>query len=137
MGGVFLAGYVAMIGVATFLLKYAMKDLSAYQLNFLMAIGMVVTGTPALWLAERTFALPRNALPLGAAIGLMMAIGSILYVLALSRLPAGLTAVIAVSYVVVVLVLSRLVLHERLDALKIVGLALTIVGVAVLSFKTQ
>lgn len=37
MGALFLAGYIGTVGVATFLLQYAMKDLSAYQINFLMA----------------------------------------------------------------------------------------------------
>jgi drug/metabolite transporter (DMT)-like permease len=136
MGAFFLAGYIAMVGVATFLLKYAMKDLSAYQLNLLMGIGMLVTGVPALWLAEGTLAIPRRALPLGALTGLLMAIGSISYVLALAKLPAGLAAAAGTSYVVVVIVLARVFLHESLDAVKVLGLLLTLTGVALLSFKS-
>lgn len=136
MGAFFLAGYIAMVGVATFLLKYAMKDLSAYQLNLLMGIGMLVTGVPALWLAEGTLAMPRRALPLGALTGLLMAIGSISYVLALAKLPAGLAAAAGTSYVVVVVVLARVFLHESLDAVKVLGLLLTLTGVALLSLKS-
>ena len=136
MGAVFLAGYIAMVGVATFLLKYAMKDLSAYQLNLLMGIGMLLTGVPALWLAEGTLAMPKRALPLGALAGLLMAIGSISYVLALAKLPAGLAAAVGTSYVVVVIILARVFLHESLDAVKILGLLLTLAGVALLSFKS-
>ena len=135
MGAVFLIGYIGLVGVATFLLKYTMKDLSAYQLNFLMSIGMLVTAVPALWLAERSFAIPRKGLPLGALAGLMMAVGSILYVLALSKLPAGLTAAVATTYVVVAIVLSWLILNEEMDAVKIAGLALTLSGVALLSTR--
>ncbi len=42
-GFVFLLGYIVMIGVASFLEKFSMKQLNPYQINFLMAIGMVVT----------------------------------------------------------------------------------------------
>jgi drug/metabolite transporter (DMT)-like permease len=134
MGPLYLTGYVAEIGVATFLLKYVCGDLSPYQINFLMGLGMVVIGVPALLIADRTFALPRARLPLGITVGLLMAAGSILYVLAISKLPVGLASAIATSYVVVVVVLLRIVLDESLTPMKIVGLALTLVGVALLSY---
>ena len=134
MGALFLAGYIAAIGVATFLLKYVSDDLSPYQINFLMAAGMVVIGVPAVLIADGTLAMPRARLPLGITIGLLMAAGSILYVLAVSKLPVGLASAIATSYVVVVVVLSRLVLDESLTPVKIVGLVLTVVGVALLSY---
>lgn len=124
-----------MVGVATFLLKYAMKDLSAYQLNLLMGIGMLFAGVPAVLIAEGTLALPRRGLPLGALTGLLMAVGSILYVLALAELPAGLASAVGTTYVVIVAMLSRVVLHESFDAVKVLGLILTVAGVALLSFK--
>ncbi len=43
----FLVGYVVLIGTASFLEKFSMKQLNPYQINFLMAIGMVITATPA------------------------------------------------------------------------------------------
>jgi drug/metabolite transporter (DMT)-like permease len=134
MGALYLAGYIVSIGVATFLLKYVSDDLSPYQINFLMAVGMIVIGVPALLVAERTLALPRAGLPLGGLVGLLMAAGSILYVLAIAELPVGLASAIATSYVVLVVVLSRIVLHESLSAAKVLGLALTIGGVALLSY---
>jgi hypothetical protein len=42
----FLSGYVVMVGVASFLEKFSMKQLNPYQVNVLTAIGMTVT---ALW----------------------------------------------------------------------------------------
>jgi drug/metabolite transporter (DMT)-like permease len=51
-----------------------------------------------------------------------MALGSISYVLALSKLPVGTAAAISTSYVVLVVVLSRLFLGETLSWLKIGGL---------------
>jgi drug/metabolite transporter (DMT)-like permease len=137
MGWVFLWGYVILIGVATFLMKYAMKDLSPYQINFLMAIGMLVTGVPALLIADKTLKIPTKGLALGGGLGLMMAVGSILYLLALNKLPAGLVAVIAISYVVIVIVLSAVVLHERFDALKVLGVLLTVIGVAILTLRSS
>lgn len=50
-------GCVATIGAATFLLKCAIRDLGPYQVNPLMAVGMVVTGVPALWIAKGSLAI--------------------------------------------------------------------------------
>jgi drug/metabolite transporter (DMT)-like permease len=134
MGALFLAGYVVVIGVATFLLKYVSDDFSPYQINLLMGAGMVVIGVPALWLAEGTLALPRTRLPLAALVGGLMAVGSIFYVLAISKLPVGLASAIATSYVVIVLALSWVVLHESMSIPKLIGAALTLAGVALLSW---
>ena len=79
----FLLGYIVMVGVASFLEKFSMRQLSPYQINFLMAIGMLVTAIPALWIKEGSLAVPAKALPLGAPIGLLMAVGSICFVLSL------------------------------------------------------
>lgn len=95
MGYLFIIGYVLLIGVATFLMKVSLKALSPYQLNFLMGIGMLLTGIPALLIAHRTFKMPTKELPMGLLIGIMMATGSILYVLALNKMPASIAAVLA------------------------------------------
>ncbi len=134
-GFVFLLGYIVMVGVASFLQKFAMKDLSAYQINFFMFIGMLLTAIPALLLAERTLAIPLSALPLGMTIGLLMALGSLSYVLAIARLPVGLAATVAASYLLVVVLLSWLFLDEPMSALKITGIVLTVIGVAILSVE--
>jgi drug/metabolite transporter (DMT)-like permease len=136
MAALFLAGYIVLVGVATFLMKYAMKDFTPYQVNFVMAIGMLVTAVGALLAADRSFAFQRKGLALLSAIGVLMGIGSVLYALALNKLPAGLAAAVATSYVVVVIALSRIVLQEHFDVPKIIGLALTLSGVALLSFKS-
>jgi drug/metabolite transporter (DMT)-like permease len=136
VGALFLAGYVVTIGVATFLLKYVSDDFSPYQINFLMALGMVLIGVPALLIGDGTLALPRQRLGLAALVGLLMAAGSVLYVLALQKLPVGPASAIATSYVVIVVVLSWVVLHESITPAKVAGLVLTLAGVAVLSFVT-
>lgn len=134
-GYAFLAGYVVMVGVASFLQKFGMKQSNPYQINFLMAAGMLVTAVPALWVTQGNLTVPAKALPLGAPIGLLMALGSISYVLALSKLPVGTAAAISTSYVVMVVVLSRVFLGETLSWLKIAGILLTTVGVALISLE--
>src|SRR5215208_6719232 len=106
IGYLFLAGYIVLVGAATFLVKLTMDTLNPYQINFLMALGMAATAVPALWLTQGSLSVPTHALPLGAPIGLMMALGSICFVLALSYLPVGSTTAISTSYVVLVVVLS-------------------------------
>src|SRR3989449_4496637 len=85
----FLFGYIVLVGTASFLEKFSMKQLNPYQVNFLMAIGMAVTAVPALWIKQGSLRVPTKSLPLGAPIGLLMALGSISFVLALSELPVG------------------------------------------------
>jgi len=133
----FLAGYVVMVGVASFLEKFSMKQLNPYQVNFLMAIGMAVTAIPALWIKQGSLRVPTGALPLGAPIGLLMALGSICFVLALAKLPVGMATAISTSYVVLVFFLSWLLLHESMSWMKIAGTILTIGGVVLLSWEQK
>lgn len=135
MGYLFVLGYVLIIGLATFLMKVSLKSLSPYQLNFLMAIGMFITGVPALLIAHRTFKMPSKELPLGLLIGVMMATGSILYVLAFNKLNASVAAVLATTYVLLVILLSWIFLKESMDMVKILGLGLTFLGIAILTLR--
>lgn len=136
MGYVFITGYILLIGIATFLMKVKLKVLTPYQLNFLMGIGMLVTGLPALWLAQRSFKIPTRELPVGILIGLAMAGGSLLYTLALNKLSASVASVLAGTYVVVVILLSWLFLKESFDLIKFAGLALTFAGVLLLTYRS-
>jgi drug/metabolite transporter (DMT)-like permease len=133
----FLLGYIVMVGVASFLEKFSMKQLNPYQVNFLMAIGMAVTAVPALWIKQGSLTVPTKALPLGAPIGLLMALGSICFVLALAKLPVGMAAAISTSYVLVVVLLSWFFLNETFTWIKTAGIALTIAGVALLSWQQK
>lgn len=136
MGYIFVLGYVVLVGVATFLMKTSLKSLSPYQLNFLMGIGMLITGIPALLIAQRSFKLPIKELPIGIAIGTMMAVGSILYVLALDKLPASVASVLAATYVGVVIILSWLILKESFDLIKVIGILFTFIGALLLTYKS-
>lgn len=102
-----------------------------------MAIGMLVTAVPALWIKQGGLMVPIKSLPLGVPIGLLMALGSISYVLALSKLPVGTAAAVSTSYVVLVVLLSLIFLGESLSWMKVVGILLTIVGVALLSWEQK
>jgi drug/metabolite transporter (DMT)-like permease len=132
-GFLFLVGYIFMVGVASFLQKFAMKELSPYQLNFFMFVGMLLTAIPALFLAQRSLAVPAPSIPLGLTIGLLMALGSLSYVLAISRLPVGVAATLASSYLLVVVALSFVFLQEPMTPIKLAGILLTVSGVAILS----
>lgn len=136
MGYVFVVGYILLVGVATFLMKVSMKTLTPYQLNFLMGIGMLVTGIPALLIAQHSFKLPSKELPIGILLGIMMALGSLLFVLALHYLTASVASVLAATYVAVVVILSWSFLKEHFDVVKILGLFLTFVGALLLTFRS-
>ena len=131
----FLLGYIVLIGVASFLEKFSMKQLNPYQVNFLMAIGMAVTAVPALWIKQGSLTVPAKALPLGAPIGLLMALGSISFVLALSKLPVGMATGISTSYVLLVILLSWTILDESMNWMKIAGALMTLGGVTLLSWQ--
>ncbi len=118
------------------MMKVSLKHLSPYQLNFLMGIGMLLTGIPALLIAHKSFKLPPKEIPAGFLIGTMMALGSILFVLALNKLSVSVASVLAATYVVVAIVLSWLVLKESFDAVKVLGLILTFSGAALLVYKS-
>ena len=133
----FLLGYIVLVGTASFLEKFSMKQLNPYQVNFLMAIGMAVTAVPALWIKQGNLNVPTKALPLGAPIGLLMALGSISFVLALAELPVGMATGISVSYVLLVMLLSWMFLHESMSLMKISGALLILIGVALLSWQQK
>lgn len=136
MGYAFVLGYIVLVGIATFLMKVSLKSLSPYQLNFLMGLGMLITGIPALLIAHKTFKMPMKEVPIGLLIGTMMAIGSILYVLALNKLSASVASVLAATYVAVVIVLSWLVLKESFDFIKVLGIILTFAGALLLTYRS-
>ncbi|MGH9856391.1 MAG: EamA family transporter [Acidobacteriota bacterium] len=136
MGYIFVGGYILLVGVATFLMKVSLKNLSPYQLNFLMGIGMMVTGIPALLIAHKSFKMPAGEVPMGFLIGSMMAIGSILYVLALNKLSVSVASVLAATYVAVAILLSWLFLKESFDAIKVLGIALTFIGALLLTWRS-
>ena len=136
MGYFFILGYIVFVGVATFLMKVGLKTMTPYQMNFLMGIGMLITGIPALLLAQKSFKLPSKEIPMGLLIGVMMSIGSIFFVLAVNKLPVSIASVLAATYVALVVVLSWIFLKESFDAIKILGIILTFAGALLLTYRS-
>lgn len=136
MGYLFILGYILIVGVASFLMKVSLKSISPYQLNFLMGVGMLITGIPALLIAHKTFRISPKELPLGLLIGVMMASGSLLYVLAFNKLAASVAAVLATLYVAVIVILSWIFLKEGFDLVKVLGLVLAFIGTALLTLRS-
>jgi drug/metabolite transporter (DMT)-like permease len=136
VGILFIAGYILLVGIATFLMKVGLKTLSPYQMNFLMGIGMLLTGIPALLLAQKSFKIPSREVPLGIIIGIMMAGGSIFFVLAVNKMSVSIASVLAATYVAVVVILSWIFLKESFDAIKLLGIALAFAGALLLTYKS-
>ncbi len=136
IGYAFVAGYILLVGAATFLMKVGLKTLSPYQLNFLMGIGMLLTGIPALLIAHRSFKMPAKELPLGIVIGILMAAGSIFFVLSFSKLSASVASVLATLYVLVVILLSWVFLKEGFDLIKILGIGFALIGAGLLVYRS-
>jgi drug/metabolite transporter (DMT)-like permease len=136
-GVIFLFGYILFLGIGTFLQKLSMKELSPYQLHFLISLGMIITAVPILLFQQKSFAIPAKGILLGSSVGLLFALGSFLFTLSLSKLPVGIATAISLSYLLVVLLLSALFLKETITPVKIVGIMFTLVGVIMLTFQTQ
>lgn len=117
-------------------MKVGLKTMTPYQMNFLMGIGMLITGIPALLLAQRSFKMPAKEIPMGLAIGIMMSIGSIFFVLSMNKLPASVASVLAATYVTVVIILSWIFLKESFDAIKVLGIILTFAGALLLTYRS-
>lgn len=47
-----LAVYIASIGVATYLMKVALSDLTAFQINLLMGLAMLGVSVPAVLIGD-------------------------------------------------------------------------------------
>jgi drug/metabolite transporter (DMT)-like permease len=133
LGIIFLATYIIAVGVGSFLQKFVMGKVTPYQLEVITAIGMFCVSVPALLFAQKSLNLPIKEAPLSLLVGLLFAIGSFVYVLAVSRLPVNVAAPVSTGYVVIAVVLSTLFLKEPITLLKGIGIILTVVGVAILS----
>lgn len=134
-GVTFLLGYILLLGLGTFLQKLSLKELTPYQLHFLISLGMIFTAIPILLFQQKSLAFPQKGILIGSSVGLLFALGSFTFTLALSKMPAGAATAISLSYVLVVTALSTVFLKEPITLTKVIGIVLTIIGVAILSYK--
>ena len=132
-GLIFLAIYIFVVGTGSFLQKFVMGKVSPFQLEVITAIGMFVVSVPALLIAQKNLHIPFQSAPLALLVGLFFAIGSFVYVLAVSKLPVGIAAPVSTGYIVLAVALSAIFLKEPITFQKGVGILMTIVGVAILS----
>jgi len=129
----YVAVYVVLVGIASFIESPVGARLGALQLNVLIRIGSLAAGVAAL-IAVHGLALPSGpAVLAGLGIGLITGVGSICYCLALDSMPVSLVVTFSNLYIVITILLGVVVLGEPLTALKVAGLACTLVGVLVLA----
>ena len=129
----YVAIYVVLAGVASFIEQPAGRGFGAFQLNALIRAGSLAAAVVALVVAHG-FVIPAHSYLLaGLGIGLLTGAGSILYCVGLGYLPVSLVVTLSNLYIVITVVLGILILHEPVTVLKIVGLTCTIAGVLVLA----
>jgi transporter family protein len=129
----YVAVYVVLVGVASFIESPVGRGLGAFQLNALIRFGSLAAAVVAL-VAAHGLTLPAAGPVLaGLGIGLLTGVGSFFYCFALDYLPVASVVTFANLYIAITTLLGIVVLGEPLTALKLTGLACTIVGVALLA----
>ena len=128
----YVAVYVLLVGVASFIEEPAGRGFRVIQLNALIRAGSLAAAAVALVFAHG-FAFPATSYLLaGLGIGLITGAGSILYCYGLNCLPVSLVVTLSNLYIVITIVLGIVVLHEPVTVLKIAGLTCTMAGVLIL-----
>jgi len=129
----YVAVYVALVGVASFVEKPAGRGFGAFQLNALIRVGSLAAAAVALAFGHGLAFPAASYLLAGLGIGLLTGAGSILYCFGLDYLPVSLVVTLSNLYIVVTIVLGIAVLHEPVTVLKIAGLACILAGVHALA----
>ena len=128
----YVAIYVVLAGVASFIEMPAGRGFGAFQLNALIRAGSLAAAAVALVFAHGFVFPAASYLLAGLGIGLLTGAGSMLYCFGLDYLPVSLVVTLSNLYIVITIVLGIVVLHEPVTVLKIVGLTCTVAGVLVL-----
>jgi drug/metabolite transporter (DMT)-like permease len=129
----YVAVYVVLVGVASFIESPVGRGYGAFQLNALIRSGSLVAAVVALVVAHG-FALPGVRASLaGLGIGLLTGVGSFFYCFSLDYLPVSLVVTFSNLYIVITTLLGIVALGEGVTALKISGVACTVAGVVLLA----
>jgi drug/metabolite transporter (DMT)-like permease len=128
----YVAIYVALVGIASFIEKPTGRGFGAFQLNALIRVGSLAAAAVALVFAHGLAFPTASYLLAGLGIGLLTGAGSLLYCFGLDCLPVSLVVTLSNLYIVITIVLGIVVLHEPITVLKIAGPACTIAGVLLL-----
>lgn len=129
----YVAVYVVLVGIASFIERPVGRGFGAFQLNALIRLGSLAAGAAALFTVHGITLPVGPSLLAGLGIGLITGVGSICYCLSLDYLPVSLVVTFANLYIVITILLGVFVLGEPVTALKIAGLAGTLAGVLVLA----
>src|SRR5260370_23687860 len=128
----YVAIYVALVGVASFIEQPAGRGFGAFQLNALIRVGSLAAAAVALIFAHGLAFPATSYLLAGLGIGLLTGAGSMLYCFGLDYLPVSLVVTLSNLYIVITIVLGIVVLHEPVTVLKIAGLTCIMAGVLIL-----
>ncbi len=128
----YVAIYVALVGVASFIEQPAGRGFGAFQLNALIRAGSLAAAAVALIFAHGLAFPATSYLLAGLGIGLLTGAGSMLYCFGLGYLPVSLVVTLSNLYIVITIVLGIVVLHEPVTVLKIAGLTCIMAGVLIL-----
>ena len=128
----YVAVYVLLVGVASFIEKPAGRGFGAFQLNALIRAGSLAAAAVALVFAHGLAFPATSYLLAGLGIGLITGAGSMLYCFGLDYLPVSLVVTLSNLYIVITIVLGIVVLHEPVTVLKIAGLTCIMAGVLIL-----
>jgi drug/metabolite transporter (DMT)-like permease len=128
----YVAIYVALAGIASFIEKPAGRGFGAFQLNALIRAGSLAAAAALVFGHGLVFPAASYLLA-GLGIGLLSGVGSMLYCFGLDYLPVSLVVTLSNLYIVITIVLGIVVLHEPVTVLKIAGLTCIIAGVLVLA----
>src|SRR5260370_30015024 len=129
----YVAIYVALVGVASFIEKPAGRGFGAFKLNALMRVGSLAAAAVALVFAHGLAFPATSYLLAGLGIGLLTGAGSILYCFGLDYLPVSLVVRLSNLYIVIPIALGIAVLHEPGAALTIAELTCTMTVVHLLT----
>ena len=129
----YVAIYVALAGVASFIEMPAGRGFGAFQLNALIRTGSLAAAAVALVFGHGLAFPAAKYLLGGMGIGLLSGVGSMLYCFGLDYLPVSLVVTFSNLYIVITVVLGVVVLHEPVTVLKIAGLLCIMAGVLVLA----
>ena len=129
----YVAVYVALVGVASFIEKPTARGFGDFQLNALIRSGSLAAAVVALFLGHG-LALPASKYILaGLGIGLLTGVGSFFYCFALDDMSVSLVVTLSNLYIVITIVLGIVVLDEPVTVLKGIGFICIVGGVNVLT----
>ena len=104
-----------------------------YWATFIVRFGATVTVAAALLVIRPAIRAPRSYWPALAAIGVLDIGGTVFFSVATTKGLISIVAALITMVPVVVALLARIVVHERLQQIQIAGAALAIAGVACIS----